>query len=142
VFQKHYEVGVREKIDFIFDSGGKSDKVLRDAITVYGAIRQSIKADPSNPFNQLAGEVVPGDDKDVKPLQAADLLAGQIRRELINNSTPVGLNLWKTCGKEIWRYDVSERDMESFTQKMNIAIATNRLEKARKEGVEDETKTK
>ena len=136
VFQKHYELGVEEQIDFIFDSG-KSDKALREAITVYGAIKKSINGDPTNPFNQLAGEVVPGNDKDVMPLQAADLLAGQIRRELINNSTPVGLNMWRTHGKEIWRYDLSETDMESFAGKMNIAIATDHLEKVRRQALAD-----
>jgi hypothetical protein len=141
VLQKHYELGVREKIDFTVDSDGKSDKVLLDAMKVWREIKAAIKANPSNPFNQLAGEVVPGDDKEILPLQAADLLAGQVRSEIINQSTPIGLNLWKARGKQIWRYDVSEKDMEEFRGHLNVAIATDRLEKIRRQIAKNETQT-
>jgi hypothetical protein len=97
-------------------------------------MKQILKRDPGHPWNGLAGEVMPGDDKKLMPLQAADLLAGQIRRSLIHNSLPVVLNLWKSQGKHTFQYDVSERDLNNFAGRMNLIAITQRLEKAKASG--------
>jgi len=52
VFAKHYELGVEDTIDFVFDSGEKTDKQLNDAILVYGKMKQVLKRDPGHPWTR------------------------------------------------------------------------------------------
>jgi hypothetical protein len=61
------------KVDFIFD---ERQKVLQQCARAYWKIKQMMH--PA--MREIAGTVVPADDKTVLPLQAADLLAGEMNR--------------------------------------------------------------
>jgi hypothetical protein len=63
-----------DRIDFIFD-GKRGSNATSRCIAIHELVRQS--ATP--PYDLLMGTAVPGDDKEILPLQAADLLAGQYR---------------------------------------------------------------
>lgn len=68
-----------EKIDFIFDKCGE----LRACIESY----EQQKAEEFSPsIRDIAGEVIPGDDKELAGLQAADLLAGEHSSYLRTNT--------------------------------------------------------
>jgi hypothetical protein len=67
-----------ETIDFTFD--GCSE--LRACIESYEHLRKGFPLS----MRAIAGEVIPGDDTKIIPLQAADLLAGGISSELRNGS--------------------------------------------------------
>ncbi len=65
------EAKVSEKVDFVFDD--RSD-ALRPCIKLYNKIHDGIP----EKLKKVAGTVSPGNDRNSAPLQAADLLAGQI----------------------------------------------------------------
>jgi hypothetical protein len=62
-----------EKIKFVFDDNKKE---FREAIKLYRSV-----ADLPNfvEFKPFIGTITPGDDRTTPPIQAADLLAGQVR---------------------------------------------------------------
>jgi hypothetical protein len=69
VLTDHLELGEREQIDFTFD--GCSE--LRSCIESY----EKMKEEWPPSMRELAGEVIPGDDRKLVALQSADLLAGE-----------------------------------------------------------------
>jgi len=64
----------KQKIDFIFDKATE----LRSCIESYEEIRQKLPASQK----QIAGEAIPGDDKELAGLQAADLFAGEVSYQI------------------------------------------------------------
>jgi hypothetical protein len=62
-----------QKINFIFDD---NQKEFRDALLLYERVANLPAFVESKPF---VGTIEPGDDKTAMPLQAADMLAGQVR---------------------------------------------------------------
>lgn len=62
-----------QKTDFVFDDNKKE---FRDALKLYKRVADLPPFVESKPY---VGTIEPGDDKTVMPLQAADMLAGQVR---------------------------------------------------------------
>lgn len=64
-------------MEFVFDKQGKQ---LPRCTRQYEELKEMIE----EPFRSLKGDVTPGDDKRILPLQAADLIAWQFRNSTIN----------------------------------------------------------
>jgi hypothetical protein len=63
-----------DQIDFVFD---RNAPVTDRANEMFRAIREGPGISPI--IKELMGEAIPGDDKKLPPLQAADLLAGRVK---------------------------------------------------------------
>ena len=61
-------------VDFVFDKQGK---LLRRALMEF----ELVKEEEEEPYCSILGQAIPGDDKVMLPLQAADLFAWQIRNK-------------------------------------------------------------
>jgi hypothetical protein len=79
------------------------------------------------------GTVVPGDDKELPALQAADMLAGQVRRERINQTRPMALQLWESQKVPVLGYNISRKDFDNFVGDFNVGLATDILAKIQAE---------
>lgn len=73
---QHFGFGSTQVVDFIFDANSLFENCER-------AYRELKKRMPSG-LAAIAGTAVEGDDKELAPLQAADLLAGQQTTTLRN----------------------------------------------------------
>lgn len=129
VLSTHYDSGFRDPIDFIFD-GHKTDKALMNSIRAYNLMRAERK---SHPWASLMGDIVPGDDKREKPLQAADLLAGQVRREHINQTRPMALQLWEHQQVPVLGYKLGHKDFDDFVHDFNVGLSTDILARIKAE---------
>jgi hypothetical protein len=84
ILEEHSERGIKGPIDFIFDDGKEPSRATRWCIELYEVIKEWHER-LEHPYYALMGKADTATDRDVKPLQAADLLAGQIRGSLLNN---------------------------------------------------------
>lgn len=125
----HYHAGFRDKIDFIFD-GNKTDKALRDCIAVYHDIKEGFKDEIWYP---IMGEMVPGDDKELAPLQAADMYAGQLRQSIMQGGIQGAIKLWNDNGVKMVGENVGQEKLEKWSRDMNEETATKRLTKIKDE---------
>jgi uncharacterized protein DUF3800 len=85
VLQLHLDKGFDGKVDFIFD-GAKTKRsgTTSHCIDIYEHVKEEFRK-RKHSFYELMGTVIPGDDKELRPLQAADFLAGQIRLSKIHD---------------------------------------------------------
>lgn len=72
IFTQQVSLNHNDEIDFAFDKQGK---LLTRCMAQYEKLRPNFLPE----FAAIAGQVIPGDDKVLLPLQAADLLAWQSR---------------------------------------------------------------
>ena len=123
--QNQSELGILEPVDFIFDEQSEKGRVLK----AWGLIKSSSAPE----FAELMGEIpVYGNDKDMMPLQAADLYAWWIlkwEREGLIEAVRVLPFAWK-AKKNIPRLAMrfSERDFLTETSKGLAKYARNQEE--------------
>jgi hypothetical protein len=128
-----------DSVDFIFDEGVR---YLADIIDNYPRLKEILPA----PAKKIAGTIVPGNDRQIVALQAADFLAGQELLELRLKTKPSPLamidygriNIFSCHGKGL------ERIPRSIS-KLNVIWATRQLEKVqerKKRKTEYESKKK
>jgi hypothetical protein len=122
----HFHLGVTDRIDFIFD-GNDSDVALRRSRVMYESIKSSMTDEPSYP---LMGSIHPGDDKELMPLQAADLLAGQMRRSILDARHTHVIWMWRDT-PTICR-NVTQASIEEDVKIHNVEFSTQRLERVGK----------
>lgn len=98
------------KIDFIFDN---QQKLWRLAENLYQGFKGS-----GLPYVYLIGEVDHRDDKEVLPLQAADLGAWHSRRRLANPGEMEGRECFHGLDKIRWvNYEITESDVIGYMAK-------------------------
>lgn len=78
-----YDGYPNDKVDFIFDGKPGSAQATR-VIAMYEECRNVIP----EPYKSVMGYALPMNDRDVLPLQAADLLAGQVRVAINTKADP------------------------------------------------------
>jgi len=125
----HYHQGFRDRVDFIFD-GDKTDKGLRDCIAVYDAIKDDFKDEPWYP---LMGEIIPGDDKELPPLQVADMFAGHLRLSIMSGRAEGAIKLWEENGVKIACQYVGQDKLEKWAQGQNEESVTKILTRIKEE---------
>lgn len=87
IFKIHAEQKFQGKVDVVID-GKKGSGPTSRSISVYESVKEQLKNE-NHPYYPIMGTVIPGDDRDIKPLQAADFLAGQVRiAKTFNYKTP------------------------------------------------------
>ncbi len=123
VLSTHYYAGIRDQIDFIFD-GNKSDSALGSSVTAYNRLKREFK---NHPWWHLMGTIVPGDDKQLLPLQAADLLAGKTRKSVIDDRLDPVFEIWRDRVPILFHV-LTQADFEAHVAGFNIGEATNVLE--------------
>jgi len=119
----HYHSGFRDKVDFIFD-GNKTDKGLRDCIAVYDGIKESFEGEG---WYSLMGEITPGDDKELAPLQAADMYAGQLRQSFMAGETRGTIRLWEDNRVKMAGQYIDQSKLEKWSREQNEEAATRIL---------------
>jgi hypothetical protein len=110
IHSMHYHGGSKDKVDFIFD-GDKTDTALRECIGIYYDIKENSKHEPWYP---IMGEMMHGDDKDLPPLQAADLFAGQLRQSIMLADTVGAIKLWEQNNVKILGQYIGKDKLEQW----------------------------
>lgn len=137
VVQRQLELSCTAKVDFIFDKG---DPAFHDCSKIF----REIKNDPKFPEEKRAilGTFVEGDDKEIMPLQAADLLAGQSTAKLrgmpIEEPFRVLARNKRLVFCPIRADDPVIKGLELIVQQFNIIWSTKILERARSRQEQDE----
>jgi hypothetical protein len=127
-----------DQVDFVFDEGVP---FLNDCIANYPKLKKVLP----EKAQAIAGTIVPGNDKHIVHLQAADMLAGQ---ELIRFRTGASPAPLTTMGEgKITEFNsLPSKPLESIPRsisRMNVVWATKQLEKAKRTGQKsDEDKGK
>jgi hypothetical protein len=112
-----------DPVDFIFDEGVR---YLDDIIGNYPRLKAVLPAEAQ----KIAGTIVPGNDKQIVALQAADFLAGQELLELRIKTKPKPLAL--IDDSRINKFSCHGEALKTIPgsiSKLNIVWATKRLEK-------------
>jgi len=125
----HYHSGFRDKIDFIFD-GDKTDRALRDCIREFGSVKEDYKNEIWYP---LMGEIIPGDDKELAPLQAADMLAGQLRKTIVESEVQPIIKLWEDNRVKVHGEYIGQPKLEAWSSRFNQGLATDVLTRIKDE---------
>jgi hypothetical protein len=125
----HYHSGFMDKIDFIFD-GDKTDRALRDCIRTFGNIKYDFKDEIWYP---LMGEMIPGDDKELAPLQAADMLAGQMRKSIVELGVQPLIKLWEDNQVKVHSEYIDQAKLEAWSSRFNQDLATDILTRIKDE---------
>ncbi|MGB8508691.1 MAG: hypothetical protein WCD76_09815 [Pyrinomonadaceae bacterium] len=118
-----------DKIDFIFDGKPGSGQAKR----LIAMFETSRDFSPEPDIRRLLGSAIPMNDMDVLPLQAADLLAGQMRVVVRNQSEdpePLGLIRRR---RFVYAGVVSEEAIRLTINYHNAAISTRRLSTIKRE---------
>jgi hypothetical protein len=68
---------VGDQVDFVFDD---NDALFDDA----NKLRRELRTTLNEPYRSLLGEVIPGDNEKLKPLQVADLLAARLKDHCVD----------------------------------------------------------
>lgn len=77
------------------------------------------------------GTIVPGDDKELMPLQAADLLAGKTRKSAIEDRLQPLFEVWRDRVPVLFKV-IDQKDLENFVAPFNVGEATNVLDAIKK----------
>lgn len=117
-----------EQVDFVFDDGVTA---LDDCRANYSKLLDVLPAKAK----AIAGTIIPGNDKKIVALQAADLLAGQMLREIREGGVrhePIEL-IRKKRDIGIFNCLQSRPDLKNLSL-INVVWATKQLEKIKKKG--------
>lgn len=125
VLHNQYESNPNDKVDFIFDSGKMSERVV--------AMFEFIRDNFSHLSPPIMGTLIPMDDKKVMPLQAADLFAGQIRMALQTNGRIFSPLVVLKQMKWYWVENLDEGSIRGFLTITNISSSLRRLSQIKKE---------
>jgi hypothetical protein len=126
-------------VDFIFDEGVP---YLADIVGNYPRLKAVLPPEAK----AIAGTIVPGNDRQIVALQAADLLAGQELLQLRINKKPEPIAVFDDG--RIKEFPCYAKPLETIPQsvsKLNVIWATKQLEKiqdAKRRKIEYENKKK
>jgi hypothetical protein len=85
-----------------------------------------IRSISSDSYQAIMGSAIPMDDVNVMPLQAADLLAGQIRMAAQYQGHPAPLLLLTQHNRNCIQ-PLDEKSIRIFLSLFNVAVSTRRL---------------
>jgi hypothetical protein len=133
VLQDQYASNPNDKVDFIFDSGEMSDRV----ISMFKFMREEF----SDLIPPIMGTLIAMDDKKVMPLQAVDLLAGQSRMtaQYQNKVLFKPTALLRQMDKYSAQF-IGEPHIRLFLTTANISISTRRLKEMKGRGEREKEK--
>jgi len=126
-YQLEIEKNSTEQMDFVFDDGVTAlDDCIANYPKLLGVLPPKVKA--------IAGTIIPGNDKTIVALQAADLLAGQMLQEIRENGVrhpPIELMRKK---RHIMTFNClqSRPDIKNLSL-INVAWATKKLDKIKRQ---------
>jgi len=126
-YQLEIEKKPTEQVDFVFDDGVTE---LDDCIANYPKLLAVL---PPN-VKAIAGTIIPGNDKTIVALQAADLLAGQMLQEIREYGVrhpPLEL-MRKNRNIIIFNCLQSRPDLKNLSL-INVAWATKKLDKIKRQ---------
>ena len=102
-----------EEIDFAFDQQGS---LLLRCINWYNEYKKKAP----EPLREIMGQVIPGDDKTLLPIQAADLVAWQVRNRSLG--APVTGSVGKIAdSQKLLKRPISKPELENFITGLNTA---------------------
>jgi hypothetical protein len=103
-----------DQVDFVFDH---NDALFDDASALLRELRKTME----EPYRSMLGDAIPGDDKKLKPLQAADFLAARVKDCFTNTNDKTLLeSLRFVAGKGDRNITVKTRlqDLERFANNL------------------------
>jgi hypothetical protein len=138
VFQYQDILQDTDPVDFVFDEG---DSAFEDRAKIYTELRDDWPYPPK--IKAIAGTVTTGDDKLLPPLQAADLLAGQVTMKLRGQDIEEPYTL--LCGAKkivsmpLRRGDPFLANLTGLASSFNLIWATKKLDriKAQRHGTDN-----
>lgn len=138
VIGSQYQHYPNDKVDFIFD-GKQGSKQANRVMAQWDTIRDLLP----EPLPTNVGSVLPMNDLDVLPLQAADLFVGQLRRALIEKGErdPEPLYILRRH-IPMWVKLVDEETIRSTIRYHNFGVSTRRLSAIKREQESKERKPK
>ena len=129
ILGSQYAVYPDDKVDFIFDGKPGSGQANR-LIAMYEVCRDVLP----EPIKKLMGTAMPMNDKEVLPLQAADLLAGQVRLAMqLKTEDPEPLSLIRRH-RPLWVKVVDEEAIRATISYHNFGVSTRRLLTIKRQG--------
>jgi hypothetical protein len=128
-----------DPVDFIFDEGVR---FLTDIVANYPRLKACLPPQAA----KIAGTIVPGNDKQIAALQAADFLAGQELLEARIKTRPKPLSIMDNGRvRRFSCHGEAQKTIPITISKLNVVWATKRLEKIqedKKRKIEYEKKAK
>jgi Protein of unknown function (DUF3800) len=124
VLQKQWADKLSE-VDFVFDKQGK---MLGRSIRLFEKLRADKEFSPELRDIAQASQIVPGDDKLVLPLQAADLVAWQTRNRSephLGRVTPSAKRL--VASRKVFYHAISRGELRLTAKWLNYSPATNTM---------------
>jgi hypothetical protein len=121
VLGTQYVENPHDKVDFILDGKAGSGPTNR-VISMYEFTRSIMPGW----FQAIMGTAIPMNDIGVMPLQASDLLAGQIRMASQYRGHPAPLLLLRRHNRN-WIRRLDETSIRIFLSQFNVAVSTRRL---------------
>lgn len=113
-----------EEIDFAFDQQGS---LLLRCINWYNEYKKKAP----EPLRKIMGLVVPGDDKVLLPIQAADLVAWQVRNRFVMSDAEVTESVTKIAdSKKIYKRPISKPELQDFIAGLNTAAGIRNVLRA------------
>lgn len=109
--------GTRQPIDLILDDS--DDRAQKDIIREFKNIKAHLITN-GHKLAPLVGNCFPLSDKDLAPMQAADMLAGQIRKRWRDNEDDAASSMWIDEGMNLSEHTMSLKDMGDWNKSFNI----------------------
>jgi hypothetical protein len=138
VIGSQYQHYPNDKVDFIFD-GTQGSKQANRVMAQWDTIRDLLP----EPLPTNVGSVLPMNDLDVLPLQAADLFVGQLRQSFIEkperDAPPLEILRRRI---PMWIKLVDEETIRSTISYHNFGVSTQRLSALKREKESKERKLK
>jgi Protein of unknown function (DUF3800) len=126
--QVEMERNITDPVGFIFDEGVP---FLKDCISNYPALKKVLP----QKTKAIAGTIVPGNDKKMAPLQAADMLAGQALLNIRTKTKPAALDVMRA--RRIFMFNCLPPDPQSIPKAvnlLNVVWSTKQLNKIVRSG--------
>lgn len=129
VLRHQFSLKTGQVVDFIFDAHSSFD----DCVKLYRKMKKEMPAE----LAAIAGTVIEGDDKKLAPLQAADLLVGQLGANLRNGSPEEPFKLLNRVPRILfsplrWKEDAVLTGFASTLEVFNLFWSSLMIEKASK----------
>ena len=129
VLQLQADCGKADQVEFVFDEG---DSAFEDCLKLYNEVKERLSIERRN----VAGSVRTGNDKELMPLQAADLLAGVSTVRLRGQARTGAAYRLLARSKRIFfspvnRYETPFPKVEEAVSALNVLWSTKMLESSK-----------
>lgn len=129
VLQLQADSGEPDSVDFVFDEG---DSAFEDCLKFYKVVKEKLPVE----MLKVAGSVRTGNDKELMPLQAADLLAGVSTVRLRGQLTTGAAYRLLQKSKRIFfspvnRLEAPFPNVEDTISALNVVWSTKMLESSK-----------